>query len=399
MKRSVIILTVFTMIASLFAVGVSAESTCQEVTIPKFTAKPTFDGVISVEEWGEPTVHMVTDGAATADDNTIGRNDEYGLVNTFYWFLFEDKEMDKNFYYDLWMRWDEENFYIAAKVNDPDPFSHNDTWVGDKLEFILDVKGPSANMLAGYPDFDYKTDAFNGNRFKTPWSSDAAFSTVVGLVDGKTPQLWRGKGDWNIVKEAGGIVGITTTDNGDGMTCTTMYEVAVPWSVVAAEGIEVTNLNPDFVPKAGDVYGIAAVVCCSDSDETNGWLQWGHGICYVSADNIQPRGTRGGSQAMILGADEVTPADEYAVFVETTDAEPETITLPVIDVVDTEDTDAPADEHNVTATATATATDVEDDSTNTDKDDDTLSAAVIIGIIAGVVVVAAVIVIVIKKRK
>lgn len=392
MKRFAVILAVFAMLSSLLAFGVSAESTCQEVTIPKFTAKPSFDGVISVEEWGEPTVHVVTDGAATADDDTIGVNEEYGLINTFYWFLFEDKEMSENFYYDLWMRWDEEFFYIAAKVNDPDPFSQVDTWNGDTFQFILDVKGPSAKMLNKDPEFDYKTDPFLGT-YKTPWSSDAAFATVVSLVKGESPLLWRAKGDWNIVNEAGGMVGITTTDNGDGMTCTNVFEVAVPWSVIAADGINVDALNPDFVPKAGDVYGITAVVCCTDSNVTNGWLQWGHGICYVSADNIQPRGTRGGSQAMILGTDEVTPAAEYEIATETTEPETEITTDPPADTSVADGTDAPADETDGTA-ATTTKT-----PTEFGKGDDRLPTVAIIAVIAGALVVVVVVVIVIKKKK
>ena len=376
---------VLSMLVSVLSVGVSAEPTCQEVTIPKFTAMPTFDGVISVEEWGEPTVHMVTDGAATEDDNTVGANEEYGLLNTFYWFEFEDQEMSQNFYYDLWMRWDEEYFYIAAKVNDPNPFSQVDLWTGDTFQFVVDVEGPSNNLLDKYPDFNYKTDPFVVT-YITPWSSKNVFKCLASYVKGRTPTLWRATGDWNIEKEAGGYIGITTTDNGDGMTCTNVYEMAVPWDAIAATGSKVTDLNADFVPSVGDVYGAAAVVTCTDSNVLYGWLQWGQGICYVSEKSTQPRGTRGGAQAMVLGADEITPAAGYETAEVTTEPvvteEENKVTLNRVTTVVTE-----ADEGTKTIANTAVVI----------KDNGTIVSIVIIAVAA--VALAAVVVIVIRRKK
>ena len=389
MKKFITLLTLLSVLASLLAMNVSAEATCQEVTIPRFTAKPTFDGFISTEEWGEPTVHVVTEGAATADDTEVGRNDEFGLVNTFYWYVVEDKDMNKNFYYDLWMRWDDQYFYIAAKVNDPDPFSQVNTWDGDTFQFALDLQGPGAIMKRAYPDFDYKTDRFIGT-YKVPWSSEMVFMSVASLVKGEREQLWRSKGDWNIVKEAGGMVGITTTPHDDGQTCTNMYEIAVPWSVVAADGINPTNINDTFAPAAGDVYGITAVVCCTDSNKTNGWLQWGHGICYVSADQIQPRGTRGGSQAMVLGTEEVTPVEGYELAPETEATEAVTITLPPLK----------SEAETASADATTKLVGGNKDTGKTDgAGDGGISTPVIIAIAAGVAVAAAVVVIIVVKKK
>ena len=310
MKKIIALLCVLATLLSSIAVTVGAEPTCQQVTIPKFGAMPTFDGEISVEEWGEPTVHVVTKGAATEDDNEVGRNDEYGLINTFYWFKAEDKFMNDNFWYDLWLRWDDEYFYIAAKVNDPDPFSQAELWKGDTFRFAVDVKGPSAIVKKTKPEFDYTKDAFPVS-IVTPWSSTAVFKALACYYKEKTPTLWRDKGEWDIL-DHGGIIGVSTTENGDGVTCTNVFEVAVPWNVVAAESLKENAFNDAFVPAAGDVYGVTAMVSCTDCNAYYGWLQWGMGIGSVTEKSSQPRGTRGGSQAMTLGTDVITPAVGYA---------------------------------------------------------------------------------------
>lgn len=408
MKKFVTILAVFAMLASMLAVSVSAEQTCQEVTIPKFTAQPTFDGVVTVEEWGEPTVHMVTDGAATAEDDEIGSNEEYGLYNTFYWFLTESPEYDENLYYDLWLRWDEENLYVAAVVNDPDPFSlpkgGADIWNGDMLQFYVDVHGPSSIMTKQDPEWDYTTDEFLGARFNKPWLYEGSvFNGILGLVKGTTPTAWRAVAEWNMETEGGAQIGITTTPNEDGMTCTNVYEAAIPWAIIAAEKTGPTDLNTEFVPAAGDVYGMSFVVCCSDSAALTAWLQWGHGVCSVENNSTQPRGTRGGSQAVILGTDEIAPADEYDIYVETT-----------APVTEEEETDAPATgaateatEGDATGDATAEKPETEADDKDEkpaaddkdDKKDEGDNTVIIIAAVAAAVIVIAIIIIVIAKKK
>jgi len=400
MKKFVTLFAAVAMLLSLLVIGVSAEQTNQEIIVPRFAAQPTFDGFISVEEWGEPTIHVVTDGAATVDDDSVGENEEFGLRNHFYWFSYEDADMSENFYYDAWYRWDDKYLYVAAKVNDPDPFSQpgggGSTWNGDSFQFIVDVKGVSVNMLKQEPEFNYKTDPFLGARFNTPWSSKNVFKSAFGLVKGKTPVAWRADGDWDMVKEGGVIFAASTKDNGDGMTCTNIFEIAVPWSVIAAEGTGADKLNTEFVPKAGDAYGTAIAVCCSDSNTLNAWLQWGQGVCSVSDKSSQPRETRGGAQAMVLSADEFTPAAGYETVVETTEnpEETEKMTVPPAPVVSTTKGDAgdePADSNNAGNNNNKPSTSSEDEGG--------LPTGAIVGIVAGVVVVAAVVVVIIKKKK
>lgn len=385
MKKLVSFLMVAFMLTSILALSVSAEQTNMEVTIPKFTAAPTFDGVVSAEEWGDVTVHMVTEGAATAEDNEIGYNEEFGLRNIFYYFALEG--MSDSLSYDLWIRWDDQYLYVAAIVNDPDPFSlpkgGEEIWNGDMMQIRVDEAGPSAIMLQSTPEFNYKTDAFNGVRFKKPWSSDKeVFNGILGLVKGETPTIWRcGKtyGDgWNLAND-GGLVGISYVQHEDD-TCTTMYEGAIPWSAV----------NATLVPKAGDVYGMCVSVACSDANSLNAWLQWGHGVTSVD-ENVQPRGTRGGSQAIVLSDTAVTPAEGYATAGDGT-TEP----------VESEPADEPADSGNAETKApdeTKANTTKKPTANTTVNVNDGLPTGAIIGIVAAVLVVVAVVVVIIVKKK
>lgn len=386
MKKLVSFLMVAFMLTAILAMSVSAEQTNMEVTIPKFTAMPTFDGVVSEEEWGDVTVHMVTEGAATAEDDQIGFNDEYGLRNIFYYFALEG--ICDSLSYDLWIRWDDQYLYVAAIVNDPDPFSlptgGEEIWNGDMMQIRVDEAGPSAIMLQSTPEFNYKTDAFNGVRFKKPWSSDKeVFNGILGLVKGETPTIWRcgkvyGEG-WNLAND-GGLVGISYVQHEDD-TCTTMYEGAIPWAAV----------NATLVPKAGDVYGMCVSVACSDSNQLNAWLQWGHGVTSVD-ENVQPRGTRGGSQAIVLSDDAVTPAAGYATAGDET-TEPAETDEPADEPAQSGDaqTNAPADQTTKTPNKTTANTTV--------NVEDGLPTGAIIGIVAAVLVVVAVVVVIIVKKK
>lgn len=387
MKKLVSFLMVTMMLVSLLALTVSAEQTNMEVTVPKFAKQPTFDGCVSVEEWGEKTLRMVTEGAATANDNEIGYNEELGLRNIFYYYAVEG--ISDTLAYDLWIRWDDQYLYVAAVVDDPDPFSlpkgGEEIWNGDMIQIRVDEKGPSASMLASTPDFNYKTDAFNGARFKKPWSSDKeVFNGIMGLVKGNTPTFWRcGKtyGDgWNLVNNDGALVGITCVENDDD-TCTITYEGAIPWAAV----------NATLVPKTGDVYGMCVSVACSDSNELNAWLQWGHGVTSVD-ENVQPRGTRGGSQAIVLSDDAITPVDGYAVATEE-------VTEEVTEATDESPVITRGEESTNKAEENAATKDETKKPTNTGISDDGPSTGLIIGIVAAVLVVVAVVAVIIVKKK
>ena len=414
MKKFATLLMVFAMLASLLAVSASAEKdggqTNMEVTVPMFAQQPTLDGVISEEEWGEVTVQMVTSGAATLDNSdAIGENEF--AKNIFYWYEFEGFSDELS--YDLWIRWDNDYLYVAALVNDPDPFSlpegGEEIWNGDMIQIRVDDHGPSAVMLKEDATFNYLTDSFNGNRYKKPWSNDTeVFNGIMGLVKGKTPTIWRcgkqyGNG-WDLADD-GGLVGITVIENkddsGEVVSCTTSYEGAIPWSAIATKDGK--------TPAAGEVFGMAVSVACSDSNNLNAWLMWGSGVTTPPGDQGQPRPTRGGSQAIVLSADAVTPGADYPVAGE--DPVVSDTEATDTDAIDTEATDTEAIDTEATVADTeAEATKAETEKTtsaatttkaptNDKKDDGGLPIGAIIGIAAAAVVVIAVVVIVVIKKK
>ncbi len=385
MKKLLSILMVATMLMSVLALGVSAEQTNMEVTVPKFSAQPTFDGVVSVEEWGEKTLRVVTEGAAIFGGEEIGVNEALGLKNIYYYYEFEG--ICDTLAYDMWLRWDDTYMYIAMVVDDPDPFSNpnngGDCWAGDCVQLRIDDKGPSAKMFKENPNFDYKVDAFNGVLYKTPWSSDnEVIDAILALAKGKTPTLWKASsaGGDDMVSEFGGMIGVNTVDNGDD-TCTTTYEAAIPWAAV----------NALLVPKAGDVYGMAVVAACSDSNAINAALQWGQGAMFKDGDKVQPKGTRGGSQAIILSDESVTPAEGYDIYTEPAETTVvETESKVTLATMGEGETNAPVGKPQETTTKPPVGSSV--------VVDDGLPVGAIIGIVAGVLAVVVVVAIIIVKK-
>ncbi len=383
MKKLVSFLMVALMLTALLAMSVSAEQTCQDVTIPKFTAAPSIDGVVSVEEWGEKTLRMVTAGAATETSEEIGYNEEYGLKNTFYYYALEG--FCDGMGYDLWIRWDDEFFYIAAIVDDPDPFSlpvgGYEIWNGDCFQFYIEAEGPSAGMLASNPDWNWREDAYDGELNK-PWHDPDAetLNVICGLVQETDADIWRAGPNytdgWSLTED-GGKIGIGLKKNDDD-TNTITYEAAVPW----------TSVDATLVAKAGDIFGFTCVAAASDADGLNAWLQWGHGVMSVGNNNTQPVATRGGSQAVILGEDTVTPADDYP---EAGD--------PDVDVTEDPGLDDPDVTTQGGLTPPPVVTTAKDDAPSTTVAEGGLPTGAIIGIVAGVLVVVAVVVVIIVKKK
>ena len=67
MKRKIIsLLATAAILTSGLVMSVSAAQSNMEVNVPRFSTEPTFDGCVSKEEWGEPTAHVVTEGASPA---------------------------------------------------------------------------------------------------------------------------------------------------------------------------------------------------------------------------------------------------------------------------------------------------------------------------------------------
>ena len=175
MKKIVSFMIVLVMILTTaqFALPASALEglPVAEVEAPYFDVKPTFDGIVSEEEWGEPTVWVDQQDAAqvyTQEDRPSASE-----FNTFFYrnpgsghgYDVENLNMS----YMMWLRWDEDFFYIAVKVNDPDGHSlknsKKDMWNGDSFQARIDPEGYNASCVLGPEGYDVEYDG-------SPWSRD-----------------------------------------------------------------------------------------------------------------------------------------------------------------------------------------------------------------------------------
>jgi len=96
-----------------------------EIDVPYFDVKPTIDGIVSEAEWGEGSVFV---SQADVGASKVIVEEDTPQANEFNTFFYRNPAgtydaVSLNMSYTLWMRWDENNFYIAAKVNDPDGHS------------------------------------------------------------------------------------------------------------------------------------------------------------------------------------------------------------------------------------------------------------------------------------
>ena len=130
------------------------------------------DGTVTEAEWGKPLVEVKSENAATFKGTTPSSE------NTFFWYKTKakgyfgqaadayDKFLEKGLNFKMWMAWDEDYFYIAAVVDDPDtPFataSGGDIWNGDTLQFMIDPEGP--NSIVNGTGYSADVNAF-------PWKS------------------------------------------------------------------------------------------------------------------------------------------------------------------------------------------------------------------------------------
>jgi len=144
-----------------------------------------------------------------------------------------------------WFTWDDENLYLTAEVHDPtriQPYTGNATWQADGLQFGIAPVWPGESDLR--PEIQPRIEF--------------GFALTP-----QGPQLYR---------YASGAVGGFLTDADiaavrDEQTQTTVYEAAVPWSMLDAIGV-----GPESAAS------LSIVANDTDGDGTRGWVQWGGGI-------------------------------------------------------------------------------------------------------------------------
>jgi len=253
MKKTLALLLVALM-ALTMALPMSAKAN-ETVEALYFDKAPTFDGVITEEEWGEPTV-VVKAGQAT----TYQHAPETGALTM-----------------NLWLRWDDQYMYVGVTSPDKDGQSlqagENSNWNGDSIQFRFDSWGPNSSGDATAP---FKTNDVNMPNvsfgYLTNEKKENAFDHRTILTDlNNTAKFKFGQKD-----------GVFT------------WEVAIKHSDICAK-------NADALKKIdeGFTYGFSIVrLNAPTGAKYNAWLTWGDGVC-----GPQDNALRGGSNGVKLSSE------------------------------------------------------------------------------------------------
>ncbi len=335
MRKLVSLVMALVMIVSAMAVsaiGASAEMGDYDIDYVEalyFTAAPTIDGYITEEEWGAVTIEMQNDWCATKDDSAPYYN------SFFYWKggTPESNPMEA----DIWLRWDENYYYVGVKVRDYDGHSlkhgKNETWNGDALQFRVDPEGPNAATYGEY----YSTD------IGTPWSAaDSIPDFITGYVQiaGGFVECYDNANYKGLTAYSNPVFGAVkvavapseqNADNplgyhDDAAAGYTTYELAIPWKYIfqnnlvpnystltAAEKEAYTLKYADYDWKKepyggiGRNLGMSLTVFNAAKGEAawNSFMSWGSGTTQVQVDEAHQ--TCAGSNCVTLSADKVTP--------------------------------------------------------------------------------------------
>lgn len=231
--KKILAIALACVMALSMAFSMSAGTAAQEVNALYFNEKPTIDGVVTEEEWGEVTVR--------ADKNNPA------------FYITDDSVADN--YFDLWLRWDEDYLYLAVQTPETDghslPASGGSLWNGDVIQFRPDFN----------PDFS-KTEAAH-------WS-DGTPNCSIGLVSGEGNTL--ASYDFQGGTE---IAGINFKVNVDTAAKMTTYEAAIPYAAMNGKA------------GAGTVFGFAIVRLNASTGTYESWLTWGDGICGPQDDDLR----------------------------------------------------------------------------------------------------------------
>ena len=405
MKKIISMAIVCVMLAAIIMIPVSAAQTNVEVKALKFTEKPTIDGTISEDEWGEVSFTVKASEAQDKENAAEGVNE----FNTYLGGVGGDiSELVRNdMSYQLWMRWDDEYFYVAVKVHDADGHAANktgaDIWNNDGVQMRVDPEGPDSKQVADDPSFDWKTTEWDyvkgtsadggfGSEGSKIWNSNKKIINAGFALTG--PEGARTASKWDMQAQAAmpdTLFEATTYDiSGDtddeDFACETSYEIAIPWGTI---GDKVKGEG--WVPAAEDYLGMTLVVLNALGSGADSYLTWGCGVC--GGQGSEARTTCGGSNAILLSADTYSPKTGYAVTPEETEpAETET-KAPV------ESANTPATQESEESGDTTTKAPSNRANRNTADESSGLPTwALIVIIVAAVAVVAAVVVVILKKR-
>ena len=403
MKKILSFALVCVMLAAIVMIPVCAQQTNVEVQALKFAEKPTIDGTISEDEWGAVSVTVNANEAADLENAAEGVNEFNTYLGAVGGEISEEVRNDMS--YQLWMRWDDEYFYVAVKVHDADGHaatkSGDDIWNNDCVQMRVDPEGPDSKQVADDPTFDWKTTEWDyvkgtsadggfGSEGNKLWNSakkmiNAGFA-LVGPADPRTASCWDMQAH---VAMDGTLFEATTYDiSGDlddeDFACETSYEIAIPWGTIGDK-----VMGDGWKPDAESYLGMSLVVLNALGGGADSYLTWGCGVC--GGQGSEARTTCGGSNAILLSSETISPKAGYALTPEDTTAETEDVAPTTQSANPSANTDAAEETQSAAKTARANR--------NADASDGFPVWAIIVIAVAAVAIIAAVIMIVLKKKK
>ena len=196
--------------------------------VERLDSKPIIDGNVTEEKWGKPQITL------TEED----------------FVPYEGKPVQEGLKAELFMKWDDENLYVAARVTDKTHFQDctagdrwQDLWDGDGIQMVFD---PIRDTRTG-------RECYNELCF--------ALSSVT-----KEEIVWRFRTIPNrsMHRMASPERAIVRKDG------VTFYEIAIPWWELLPDG---------EAPSVGSNYGVAFGVNDNNGNGFTGRMQYGDGIC------------------------------------------------------------------------------------------------------------------------
>jgi len=311
-----------------------------------FENAPTIDGYVTEAEWGKRTIELYSE-----DLGTEGNQEPF--YNSFFYWRSGD-------YYSnataaqIWLRWDEDYFYVAALVKDNNGHSLKNggdkAWNGDSLNFIIDKYG--ANSATDGEGYDYNIG--------TPWRDrDVIPNITVGYAQtaGGYTECHENRTDTGITAYSNPVFGealavVAPSEylsddpigyHEDAVNGITTYEVAIPWKYIfendlafnydslteeqkAPYTLTYTEYSlesgrpgrPGYNPGnekggIGQTFGMSLLVSCAAKGENSysAIMCWGSGILNIQAERAPQ--TCAGSNQVTLVADKVEQGD-YAKY-------------------------------------------------------------------------------------
>ncbi len=291
MKRTLFLVLSVMLIAMCFiALPVNADEVERKhdiVYARTFTQAPTIDGVVTEAEWGTPS------RAGIKDDGSYGFTFSKRIASdtSGRW---TSEKADPTQTFDLWLRWDNSNFYLAIKtpdtkhvnVNADNPDLQTRVWDGDAIQFIFDYDGNSTMQGLNYSS-------------NITWGSNPSNIAFAVSTDGKTQAKYSWYGPF---ADANNGQNTKFAIKNDGSYTT--YEISIPWNELIKEEL-LSKV------KADSVFGmtIGVVSTNNDSGAYESWLSWGDGVF-----NPMENAYRVGSNKVVLSSMDVTSKESDPVF-------------------------------------------------------------------------------------